>query len=132
MQKVITVITINPNKISKHTDKCQNISIVFSTPVNVNSYCLHNSAVTGWGWGQNAAKGAGSGWDVDKNIFCGAVMGSSTCPRVILYRKDFYDAERDLSATAKFRVVNLLVCCDCLMNKLYEMLIFYLCLGPNA
>ena len=44
-------------------------------------------AVTGRGWGQNAAKGAGMGWGRghrDKNIFCGAVMGSSTCPRVIL------------------------------------------------
>jgi len=32
MQKVKTVY-IDPNKISKHT-KCQNISFVFSTPVN--------------------------------------------------------------------------------------------------
>jgi len=32
-------------------------------------------AVTGRGWGQNAAKGAGTVGDGDKNIFCGAVMG---------------------------------------------------------
>jgi len=42
-------------------------------------------AVTGRGRGQNAAKVRERVEDGDKNIFCGAVMGSSSCPRVIFY-----------------------------------------------
>jgi len=35
--------------------------------------------------------------DGDKDIFCGAVMGSSTCPRVILYYQVPILAEHDIS-----------------------------------
>jgi len=85
MQKVKTVYIKSQNI----RTKCQNISIVFSTPgIGVFLFARlcgnvvgmgTKSTVTGRRWGQNAACRERVG-DGDKNIFCRAVMGSSTCP----------------------------------------------------
>ena len=68
MQKVKTVYIKSQNI----RTKCQNISIVFSTPgIGVFLFARlcgnvvgmgTKSTVTGRRWGQNAAKGAGTGW----------------------------------------------------------------------